>query len=99
VCSARSHRDLHLLAPRIATLLRCDTVTLNLTGAERGGEDVPRTDHTGALQVPLDARGRPLGLLTCRKDEQATWSGRQIRTAHALASVIGLALLDQPPGW
>lgn len=42
--------------------------------------------------VPVISRNRVIGLLECYRADKATWSRRQIRSARAVAAMLGPVL-------
>jgi EAL domain-containing protein (putative c-di-GMP-specific phosphodiesterase class I) len=88
--------ELQGCAGQIAAVLGCDRCDLSWSGAETAADAA--LDRAGRLQLPVTDRGRTLAQLTCVMADGRPWSGRQIRTARLVASVIAsVAGRVQPP--
>ena len=76
--------DLRARIRQVAAVLGCDRAELARTGPD--GCATAELQPAGRLVVPLDDSGMTL---TCERSDGRPWSGRQIRTARLMASVIG----------
>jgi EAL domain-containing protein (putative c-di-GMP-specific phosphodiesterase class I) len=85
--------ELHDRVHQLAELLGCDRSALCLTAP--GGPREVELGPVGRLVVPVDEAGRMA--LTCERWDGRPWSGRQIRTARLVASVVGAVVSRLEP--
>ena len=84
--------ELHDRVDQIAAVLGCDRCELSCGGEARGSVAL---EPAGRLVVPLDEAGRIT--LTCDRSDGRPWTGRQIRTARLVASVVAAVVSRLEP--
>ncbi len=85
--------ELHERVHQLAVVLGCDRSALCRT-APGGGREV-ELEPVGRLVVPVGEGGRMA--LTCERWDGRPWSGRQIRTARLVASVVAAVVSRLEP--
>lgn len=84
--------ELHERVHQLAEVLGCDRSALSRTP---GGVAEVELEPAGRLVVPVDDGGRMA--LVCERWDGRPWSGRQIRTARLVASVVGAVVSRLEP--